>query len=186
MRLLVEGRHLDIADVVFAARLDRVDADDVADDLDLERVLDALAHDRQRDRGVDGTAHLLDRLLQCQAVDRLVIQMRDEVVGLDAGAGRRGVVDRRDDLDDAALHRHLDAKAAEFAAGLHLHVLEVLAVEIGGMGIERREHAVDGTLDQLLVVGLFDIVGAHAFEHVAEKVELLVETIGLRCGRMRL
>ena len=52
--------------------------------------------------------------------------MGDEVVGLQAGLGGGRVVDRRDDLDDAVLHRDLDAEAAELAARLHLHVAVVL------------------------------------------------------------
>ncbi len=35
--------------------------------------------------------------------------------------------------------------------------------------------------DQLRVVGLFDIVGAHALEHVAEQVEL---PVGIGRGRL--
>ncbi|MEI7806844.1 MAG: ketopantoate reductase C-terminal domain-containing protein [Hyphomicrobiales bacterium] len=48
------------------------------------------------------------------------------------------------------------------------------------MRIERGEHAIDGGLDHLLLVGLLDIIGAHPVEHVAEQVQLLVG-IGIRC-----
>ena len=96
--------------------------------------------------------------------------------------GRR-VVDRRDDLDQAVLHRDLDAEAAELAAGLHLHVAEALGVQVARMRVERGQHAVDRGLDQLGLVGLLDIVGADALEHVAEQVELLVGVgIGRRPG----
>ena len=50
VRLLVERRHLDVGDVALVVGLDRVDADDVAHDLHVEGIVDALAHDRQRDR----------------------------------------------------------------------------------------------------------------------------------------
>src|SRR5467141_3376310 len=40
------------------------------------------------------------------------------------------------------------------------------------MGIERRHHAVDRTLDELGIIGLFDIVGPDSLEHVAEQVQL--------------
>ena len=182
MRLLVEGRDLDVDDVAFEPRLDRVDADHVAHDLDVERLVLAPAHDRQGDRRVDGPAHLLDRLLERQPDDLLAVEMRDQVVGLQAGLGRRRVVDRRNHLDDAVLHRHLDAEPAELALGLHLHVAEVLRVEVGGVRIERRQHAVDGRVDQHAVVGLLDVVGAHALQHVAEQVELLVD-LGVGGGR---
>ena len=160
-------------------RLDGVDADDVAHDLDVERIVDALAHDRQRDRRVDGAAHLLDRLLERQADDLLAVEMRDEVVGQQPGLGGGRVVDRRDDLDDAVLHGDLDAEAAELAAGLHLHVAVVLGAEVGGVRIERGQHAVDRRFDQHRVVGLLDVVGAHPLQHVAEEVELTVE-LGVR------
>jgi len=38
----------------------------------------------------------------------------------------------------------LDAEAAEFAAGLHLHVAEALGVHIARMRIEAGQHAADG------------------------------------------
>jgi hypothetical protein len=40
--------------------------------------------------------------------------------------------------------------------------------------IERGQHAVDGILDQVLVGDFVDVVGAHALEHVAEQVEILI------------
>ena len=176
MRLLVEGRDLDVGDVVaLVVGLDGVDADDVAHDLHVEGLVVALAHDRQRDRRVDGAAHLLDRLLERQADDLLVVEVGDEVVGLQAGLGGGRVVDGGDDLDDAVLHRDLDAEAAELAARLHLHVAVVLGAQVGGVRVERRQHAVDGRLDQHRVVGLLDVVGPHPLQHVAEQVELAVE-----------
>jgi len=42
------------------------------------------------------------------------------------------------------------------------------------MRVERGEHAVDRTLDEDVVVDLFDIVAADALEHGHEVVELLV------------
>ena len=88
----------------------------------------------------------------------------------------------RDDLDEALLHRDLDAEAAELAAGLHLHVAEALRVHVARMRIERGQHAVDGRFDQLRLVGLLDVVGADLLEHVAEQAELAV---GLGGGRHR-
>ena len=95
------------------------------------------AHDGELDLGVDRPAHLVDRVGQVEADHRLAVDVGDEVAGLDAGLGRRRVVDRRDHLDDAVLHRDLDAEAAELALGLHLHVGEAFGVEIARMRIER-------------------------------------------------
>ena len=100
--------------------------------------------------------------------------MTTGVRGLDAGAEGRRVVDRRYDLDQAVLHRDLDAEAAELASGLDLHLLEALGVEVAGMRVEGGEHAVDGVLDQLLVRRFLDIVGADLLEDVAEQPQLLV------------
>ena len=87
----------------------------------------------------------------------------------------RRVLDRRDHLDRPVLHRHLDAEPAELSARLHLHLAELFAVHVGRMRVERREHAVDGILDQLVVVRLLDVVGADARQHGAEQIEVLVE-----------
>ena len=93
------------------------------------------------------------------------------------GGGR--AVHRRDDLDEAFFLRDLDAEAAELAAGLHLHVVEVVGGQVAGMRVERGEHAVDRGLDQLLGLDLLDILGADAFEDVAEQVELFVDRCDL-------
>ena len=137
---------------------------------------------RELDLGVDRAAHLLDRLVEGQALHRLAVEMGDDVVGHDAGLGGGRVVDRRDDLDQAVFHRDLDAEAAELAAGLHLHVAEALRLHVARMRIEPGEHAVDRRFDQLGVVRLLDVVGAHALEHVAEQVELPVGVGGRRLG----
>ena len=110
--------------------------------------------------------------------------MGDDVVGHDAGLGGRRLVDRRHHLDQAVLHGDLDAEAAELAAGLHLHVAEALGIHVARMRIEPGQHAVDRQLDQLAVVGLFHVVGAHALEHVAEQAELPIG-VGRRRPRAR-
>jgi hypothetical protein len=72
--------------------------------------------------------------LSAHALDRRVVELDDQVARLDAGAEGRGVLDRRDDLDEAVLHADLDAEAAEFALGADLQVLEGLGVEVGECG----------------------------------------------------
>ncbi len=154
-------RDADIADVVaFDARAHRADADVVAGQRDLDRLVQALAHDLQLDLGVDRAAHLLDGLVQGQALhlassSSLVMMSLARMPALDGGR----VVDRRDDLDQAVFHGDFDAEAAELAARLHLHVAEALGIHVARMRIEAGQHAVDGGLDQLAVVRLLDIVG---------------------------
>src|SRR3546814_13635424 len=81
------------------------------------------------------------------------------VARLHAGTMGRGIVDWRDNLDEAILHGDLDTKAAELALGLHPHVAEGFGIEVAGVRVERREHALDGKLDQVLVADLFHVVG---------------------------
>jgi hypothetical protein len=111
--------------------------------------------------------------------------MRDEIVRLNAGAVRGRAVHGRDDLHEAVLHGDLDAEPAELAAGLGLHVAEILDVEKCRVRIERRQHAVDRALDHLGFIGLLDILRAHMLEDVAEQIELPVD-IGARgvCRRV--
>src|SRR3546814_5443991 len=97
------------------------------------------------------SAHLLHRLVERQAEDRLALDVRDVVAGFHAGAVGRRVVDRRDHLHEAVLHGDFDAEAAELALGLDAHVPEGVGVEIAGVRVERRQHALDGELDQLLI-----------------------------------
>src|SRR5262249_34472899 len=100
--LLVELGDADVPDVLaLDARAHRADADDVAYDRDIDRLVDTLAHDLQVDLGVDQAAHLLDGLIERKALHRLVVEMRDDVASADAGTRRRRVVDRRNDLHEA-------------------------------------------------------------------------------------
>ena len=157
----------------------RAHADDVAGDRDFDRLFGALAHDLQSDLGVDRAAHLFDRLVEGHALHGFVVEMRDHVIGADAGLGGGRIVDRHHDLDEPILHRDLDAEAAELAARLHLHVAEALRVHVARMRVEPVEHAVDRRFDQLGVFRLLDIVRAHPLEYVAEQVELTI-SVGRR------
>ena len=139
---------------------------------------------RELDLGVDRAAHLLDRLVEGQALHRLAVEMGDDVVGHDAGLGGGRVVDRRHHLDQPVFHGDLDAEAAELAAGLHLHVAEALGVHVARMRVEPGQHAVDRGFDQLGVVRLLDVVGADPLEHVAEEGELPIG-VGSRRARAR-
>src|SRR6185436_10732337 len=78
------------------------------------------------------------------------------------------------------LHRNLDAETTKLAARLNLHLLEALGIHVARMRIEAGEHAIDGVLDERLVFGHLDVVGADTIENIAEEIELLV-CIGI-CG----
>ena len=74
-RLLVELRDLDVADIVLLAELHALHLDDLARELQLERILAILAQDGELDRGLDRAAHLVDRLVQGEALHRLAVDL---------------------------------------------------------------------------------------------------------------
>ena len=166
--LLVEGGQSDIGHVTFDMGTDRRDLDHGPIHGDVERLIAALAEQAQVDLAVDRPTHLLDGLAERQSHHRLAVDVGHEVAGLDPCLRGGRVVDRRDDLDQAVLHRDLDAESAELALGLDLHVPIFFGVQIARMRVERGEHAVDGRLYQLLVADLLDIFGANPLVDVAE------------------
>ena len=66
-----------------------------------------------------------------QALDGRIVDAGDQIAGHHPGARRGRIVDRAHHLDEAALHHHFEAEAAEFLA-LHaaLEVLQGLRIEI--------------------------------------------------------
>src|SRR5262249_51190084 len=108
--LLVEGRDLDVDDVALEAGFDRVDADDVAHNSHIERIVPPFARNGERDRRVDGAAHFVDGLLERLSGNRRAIEMGDDVVGLQAGARRGRIVDGRHHPQNPLFHGHFDAK----------------------------------------------------------------------------
>jgi hypothetical protein len=153
--------------------LDALDLDDRAGEGDGQGLGLALAHHGEHDVGAGLAAHLLDRVVQGHALHRAVIQLDNEVAALDAGLEGGGVLDGGDHLDEAVLHAHFDAQAAEFALGAHLEFLEGFVVEIGGMGVEAGQHAVDGLGDELLVLDRLDVVTLDLAEDFAEGAQIL-------------
>ena len=140
----LEARDADVADVLaFHARADVADRNDLTNDGHLDRLLDSLAIDLETDRGVHRSTHLLDGLLERQTLHRLIVEMRDQIVRLNARAMGGGAVHRANDLHETVFHRDLDAEPAELAARLRLHVTEILDVEESRVRIERGQHPVD-------------------------------------------
>ncbi len=159
--------------------------DGLASERHLDRLVLTLADDRQPDLGIDGASHLAHRLTEREALNRLVVELGDEIAGQNAGLCRRGLVDRRDHLDQTVLHGDLDPEAAELALGIHLHFAEAVGIHVARMRIEPAEHAVDRTLDELGVFGLFDVIRAHPLEYVAEQAELPIHVLhGGRIGNV--
>ena len=80
----------------------------------------ALPHDLEFDPGVHRPTHLLDRLVEGQALHWLVVQMRDDVACDDTGLGGRPLVDRRHHFDKTVLHSDLDTEATELVGSLRV------------------------------------------------------------------
>ena len=148
----------------------RLGADLLARDGDREGAVLVLAEDRQGDLGVGLAAHALDGIVERQALDGGVVDLGDQVVGLEAGAKRRRAFDRRHDLDQAVFLRDLDADADEAAGGAFAEFLEGLLVEVLGVRVQAGHHAGNGVGDQLLLVDRLDIV---ALDHAEDGRQLL-------------
>ncbi len=94
-----------------------------------------------------------------------VVDLDDQVTGLDAGAKRGRVLDRRNDLDDAVFDADLDAQAAELALGRDLQFLVRIGVEKVRVRVQPVDHAVDGFLDELVIGHRLDVVALDAPEY---------------------
>ena len=153
--------------------------DHVAHHGDFDRLVLAVAHDRQAQLGAWLATHLLYRLIERHALHRLFVEPDDQITRTHARPLRRCVVDRGDDLDEPILHANLDAQAAELAAGADADIAVVLFVEIRGMRIQAAEHALNGILEELSVVDRLDIVLLDASEHFGKYAQLFQrQTIG--------
>jgi hypothetical protein len=176
LREVLDGAVLELAHAQpRIARLDdlrahALGADLLAHDRDREAAALALAEHHQHDLGVGLAAHLLHGLVDRQALDQRVVDLRDQVAALHAGAERRRAFDRADHLDQAVFHRHLYADADEAAGRRLAEFLERLLVEVLGMGIEPGDHAADRVADQLLFVDRVDVV---ALDHAEDGRHLL-------------
>ena len=172
--LFVEAGQADIGDIAFAPPFHAVDLHDGAGQGEVERFLGAVAQNGQRDLRACGPAHLGDGIVQRHALHRHIVDGRDEIARLDASLGGRCIVDRRHHLDQAVFHRDFDAKAAELALGLNLHVGKAFGIHVAGMRVEGGDHALDRVVDQLAILHRADIIGPHAFKRIAEQVELAI------------
>ena len=135
--LLGELSDADIANVVVLdLRTHRLDVDEIADDGEVLGLLLGAWNDLELHGRIDRAAHFLDRLIERQPLRRLVVDRGDDVAREDARLGRRRIVDRGHDLDEAVLLRHLDTQAANSAFRLDLHVAELFCVHVARMRVE--------------------------------------------------
>ena len=130
------------------------------------------AGDGQRNLGIRFAAHFLDRFVQRQTFDRGAVETGDQVAGLEPGAVGGRILDRRDHLDVAVFHADFDAETDKFAHRAFTQFLEGFLVEIGGMGVERGDHAGNGLGQQLLVVDRFYIIALDQTEYIRQLAQL--------------
>ena len=121
--------------------------DDVPRDGDSDRAVQAFAHDCEDDVGPGRSAHHLHRIRERHSLHRSVVEPDDQISCLDAGALRRGVVDRGDDLDESVLHADFDPQPPEFAARPCLQLLVVVGNEVGGVRVETGQHSANRVLE---------------------------------------
>src|ERR1700722_5669703 len=171
--LLSELSDADVADVaILDMRAHRLDVDKIADDGEILDVLLGAANDLELHRRIDRAAHFLDRLIERQPLCGCVVDGRYDVAREDARLGGWRIVDRGYALEKPVFLRYLDAKAAELALRLDLHIAKRFGVHVARMRIERGEHAVNRGLDHFRFVWLLRIVVSDVVEYVAEHIEL--------------
>ena len=71
------------------------------------------------------------------------------------------------------LHADLHPEAAELSGGPGLECRVVVGNQIGGVRVESRQHALDGILEQRLVVDGFDVVVLYLDEDLGEDAQIL-------------
>ncbi len=113
--LLGEADQAENCNVAFHLPAHCTRRDDVASEIEIERLAGAFADDRQPDLGAERSAHQAHGFIERHALHRFAVELDDIIVGQDTGARGRRVVDRAHHLDDALFHRDLDAEAAELA-----------------------------------------------------------------------
>lgn len=133
----------------------------------------------------DLAAHFVHSFGHGQAVGRLAIDLDDKVARLDAGFAGGGVIDWRDDFDIAVFRADFDAQAAELAAGAFLQLGEVFGAQIRRVRVKVAEHALDGVLQQGLVVYRFNIRGLDAVHDLGKCTQLFQRQRCLGAGSGR-
>ena len=103
---------------------------------DFQRFLFALADHGHDDICANFAFHLGDGFGQGQAHDLLTVKLGNIITRLDAGAGGRCIVNRRDHTDNALVEGDFHAKSTILALGLNLHIVKPLGGQVTGMGVE--------------------------------------------------
>ena len=147
--------------------------DFLARDGEGQRLRFILAGNRQRHLGARFAAHALDVVVEADAFHGLAVEAGDQVAGLDAGAVGGRILDGRDDLDVAVFaEANFNAQADELAFGAFAQFGVGFLVQVGGMGVERGDHAGNGVFQQFLVFHGFDVIGLDQAKHIGQLAQL--------------
>ena len=171
----VEGGDLEIEDLLFLLLVqgddfgfDRLDLDDVADDLDLEGFGRPFADQGEGDGGLGLAPHEAHRLVDAHSQSRFVVDLENDIPGFDPGPLGGGIVDRGDDRQSAVAHSDDDPQPAELPFGLDVEVLEVLGLHEGGVGVEVLHQPLEGLVDEIGGVDLVDVLALDQVEDLGE------------------
>src|SRR3546814_19020344 len=104
---------------------------------DVEGLLAPRPDNGQLDARSRSAAHPLHCIVQCAAIDKLTVQMRDVVARLYASAICWRALRRGDDLDRAILHRHRQPKPPIIAIRLRPKIFELPRIEKARMQLGR-------------------------------------------------
>ena len=118
-------------------------------------------------------AHLLHGVGKRHAARRDIIDLDDQVVGLDAGTKRRCFFDGGNDLDEPVFDADFDPEPAELALRRNLQLAVGIGVEEIGMRIEAVDHAIDRLADELVVGNGLDIIALDPAEHGRKELQVI-------------
>ena len=116
----------------------------------------------------------MHRLIQCEAQKTFPIHMGDEIAGFDSSLGCGGIINWGYDFYKPILLRHLNPQPAEGTAGLNAHIAGIIGREVARMRIQRGEHTIDCSFNQLFVINFFDILRADAVKNIPKKLKLFI------------
>ena len=139
--------------------LDRLGLDFFTGDGDGEAAAFILSQDVQAHLGIRFATHALDSVIERQALDGSVVDLGDQVAGLETRTESGRAFDGGDDLDQPVFHGDLDADANELAGSAFLEFFVGFLVEVLGVRVQAGDHAGDGVGDQLLVADLLHVIG---------------------------
>ena len=91
----------------------------------------------------------------------------------DAGPKGRRVFHGCNDGQDTVAHANDNAQPAEFTLCAGLQFLETFRIQIGGVGVEAAQHAVDRFGHEFLVAYRFYIIALDASEHLGKGAHFL-------------